>query len=87
MSGEDQFLVHNFPEYRAFRDVVFWFKYVQCIDDEVFPELAPYTYDQAKKFAHQTRKGTTWPCRAICSNGAKETRRRTSSRADSRRCM
>ena len=26
ISGDDQFIVHNFEEYRAYRDIVFWWK-------------------------------------------------------------
>ena len=47
MSGEDQFLVHNFEEYRALRDVTFWFKYVTCVDHDIFPRLRDYDYGDA----------------------------------------
>ena len=47
MSGEAQFLVHNFEEYRALRDVTFWFKYVTCVDHDIFPRLRDYTAKDA----------------------------------------
>ncbi|KOO20988.1 hypothetical protein Ctob_000046 [Chrysochromulina tobinii] len=42
ISGEDSFIVHNFEEYRVLRDVVFWWKYVQCSDAKIFPPQKDY---------------------------------------------
>ena len=47
VSGEDKFLEHNFAEFRALRDVAFWWKYMLCVDKTVFPPLQPYHYSQA----------------------------------------
>ena len=49
ISGDDQFIVHNFEEYRAYRDIVFWWKYCQCSDEHVFPRNGPfYEYHHAQ---------------------------------------
>lgn len=50
IAGEDTFLVKTFEEYRAFRDIVFWFKYVQCTDEELPPEPRsdPYKWEDAE---------------------------------------
>ncbi|KAL1524752.1 hypothetical protein AB1Y20_019635 [Prymnesium parvum] len=48
VAGDDQFLVHNFEEYRALRDIVFWWKYCQCSDECVFPRLREYQHAQAQ---------------------------------------
>ena len=48
VTGDDQYLVHNFEEYRALRDIVFWWKYCQCSDEHVFPPLRDYEYAAAQ---------------------------------------
>lgn len=38
LTGEDSYLVVEFPDFRAYRDIVFWFKYALCTDLRVFPQ-------------------------------------------------
>ena len=45
LTGEEPHLMAHFPDFRAFRDVIFWFKYALCTDLTVFPQgsFSPHT--------------------------------------------
>ncbi|CAK9109151.1 Uncharacterized protein SCF082_LOCUS50723 [Durusdinium trenchii] len=38
VSGNNVMMPHIWPEFRAYRDIVFWWKYFLCTDVRVFPE-------------------------------------------------
>lgn len=75
ISGEDSFLTHNFEEFRALRDVVFWWKYVQCTDAHVFPRLRKWRYEHAQLNWELKSQGNVYnrqsndPCFAIRALG------------------
>ena len=37
LTGQDAYLMAEFPDFRPFRDIVFWFKFALCTDLRVFP--------------------------------------------------
>ena len=47
VSGEDPFVCHNFEEFRAYRDITFFWKYLMCSDEFVFPPISSYEHPDA----------------------------------------
>lgn len=49
VSGNNVMMPHIWPEFRAYRDIVFWWKYFLCTDVRVFPE--PRQFQAAEAIA------------------------------------
>ena len=52
ISGDDQFIVHNLEEYRAYRDIVFWWK---CFHAASHPSSSASSTDSTGPLHWQTQ--------------------------------
>ncbi|CAK9043903.1 Mycosubtilin synthase subunit A [Durusdinium trenchii] len=46
-AGSDPYLVHTWPEFQCYRDIIFYWKYFLCTDLRVFPKVNEYVPQSA----------------------------------------
>lgn len=48
VSGEQHLIIKNYPEFKCYRDVSYYFKYFMNTETEAFPPIAEWTQKEAQ---------------------------------------